>query len=229
MYTTGEVFVYNGHMSNVPNPSRVVLYRRVSTEEQATSGLGLAAQDKTLAAEAERRGWTVVQSFVDEGVSGSVAPKKRPALAQALELVASGDADVLMVAKLDRATRSVADLCSLLDGADRQGWDFVALDLGIDTSTPMGRAMAQMAGVFSELERKMIGQRTKDALAAKKAQGVELGRPDEKNDENRARVHALRKEGMTLRAIAEKMNEEGRRTARGAEFKLATVQRHLAH
>ena len=214
-------------MSNVANPSRVVLYRRVSTEEQASSGLGLAAQEKTLIAEAERRGWTVITSLLDEGVSGSVAPKKRPALNEALELVTSGEADVLMVAKLDRATRSVADLCQLLDGADRQGWDFVALDLGIDTSTPMGRAMAQMAGVFSELERKMIGQRTKDALAAKKAQGMELGRPSEQDDDNRRRVAELKAEGLSLRAIAERMNDEGRRTARGADFKLATVQRHL--
>lgn len=214
-------------MSNVANPSRVVLYRRVSTEEQASSGLGLAAQEKTLIAEAERRGWTVITSLLDEGVSGSVAPKKRPALNEALKLVTGGVADVLMVAKLDRATRSVADLCQLLDGADRQGWDFVALDLGIDTSTPMGRAMAQMAGVFSELERKMIGQRTKDALAAKKAQGMELGRPSEQDADNRQRVAELRAEGLSLRAIAERMNEEGRRTARGAEFKLATVQRHL--
>lgn len=215
-------------MSNVENPSRVVLYRRVSTEEQASSGLGLAAQEKTLTAEAERRGWTVVESLIDEGISGSVAPKKRPALAEALELVTAGHADVLMVAKLDRAARSVADLCQLLDGADRQGWDFVALDLGIDTSTPMGRAMAQMAGVFSELERKMIGQRTKYALTAKKAQGVELGRPSEQNEDNRTRIAELRSEGLSLRAIAEQMNSEGRRTARGADFKLATVQRHLS-
>ena len=214
-------------MSNVANPSRVVLYRRVSTEEQASSGLGIAAQEKTLIAGAERRGWTVVASLLDEGVSGSVAPKKRPALNEALELVTSGEADVLMVAKLDRATRSVADLCQLLDGADRQGWDFVALDLGIDTSTPMGRAMAQMAGVFSELERKMIGQRTKDALAAKKAQGMELGRPSEQDADNRQRVTELKAEGLSLRAIADRMNEEGRRTARGAQFKLATVQRHM--
>ena len=91
----------------------------------------------------------------------------------------------------------------------------------------MGRAMAQMAGVFSELERKMIGQRTKDALAANKAQGIELGRPNEQDDENRQRVAELKAEGLSLRAIAERMNDEGRRTARGAEFRLATVQRHL--
>ena len=92
----------------------------------------------------------------------------------------------------------------------------------------MGRAMAQMAGVFSELKRKMIGQRTKDALAAKKAQGTELGGPSEQDADNRRRVAELKAEALSLRAIAERMNVEGRRTARGAEFKLATVQRHLA-
>ena len=86
-----------------------------------------------------------------------------------------------------------------------------------------------MAGVFYELERKMIGQRTKDALAAKKAQGVELGRPSEQDTDNRQRVAQLKAEGLSLRAIAERMNEEGRRTARGAVFKLATVQRHLGY
>jgi len=173
-----------------------ITYRRVSTDEQADSGLGLDAQASAIDRTIEARRWTVAAALSDEGVSGSVAPTARPALAEALRMLAAGKADALVVAKLDRATRSVADLCHLLDLSDRQGWDFIALDLGIDTSTPMGRAMAQMAGVFSELERKMIGQRTSDALQALKASGRRLGRPVEQTDDVRQRIAAEHAEGL---------------------------------
>lgn len=204
-----------------------VTYRRVSTDEQADSGAGLDAQATTIDRTIEARGWDAIADFTDEGVSGSVAPSDRPELAQALEMLAAGEADALVVAKLDRATRSVADLCWLLDLSDKQGWDFIALDLGIDTSTPMGRAMAQMAGVFSELERKMIGQRTSDALQAMKANGHRLGRPVEQADAARARIAVERAEGMTLKAIADGLNADEVATARGGRWHASTVRRVL--
>lgn len=207
---------------------KIVTYSRVSTDEQADSGLGLAAQARTLDAAVAARGRNLVAALTDEGVSGSVAPERRPQLAAALAMLARGEADTLMVAKLDRATRSVADLCHLLDLSDRQGWDFVALDLGIDTSTPMGRAMAQMASVFSELERKMIGQRTSDALQALKGQGRRLGRPVELEDDVRARIAAEHEAGKSLRQIAAGLTTEGIPTARCGKWHASTVKAVLA-
>jgi len=204
--------------------TRAISYRRVSTDEQADSGLGLDAQAASIAKTIDTRGWTVTAELVDAGISGSTPPSTRPALAQALEMLAAGEADALVVAKLDRATRSVADLCYLLDLADRQKWDLVALDLGIDTSTPMGRAMAQMAGVFSELERKMIGQRTSDALQALKANGHKLGRPVELSESVRQRIVANRSTGMSLRAIAAGLTRDDIPTARGATWHASTIQ-----
>ncbi len=203
---------------------RAITYRRVSTDEQTASGLGLVAQADAIARASTD--WTVVAGMVDEGISGSTAPEQRPALARALEMLANDEADMLVVAKLDRATRSVSDLCQILDLSDKQGWDFVALDLGIDTRTPMGRAMAQMSGVFSELERKMIGQRTRDALAAKKAQGKRLGRPVELAPEIRQRIADERDAGSTLTAIADRLNTEGVPTARNGRWHPSTI-RHV--
>jgi len=204
--------------------NRTVTYRRVSTDEQADSGLGLDAQAAVIAKTIQARAWTVVAELTDAGISGSTPPSARPALTTALEMLAAGTADTLIVAKLDRATRSVADLCYLLDLADRQRWDFVALDLGIDTSTPMGRAMAQMAGVFSELERKMIAQRTSEALQALKANGQRLGRPIELPESVRQRITDERSHGHSLRFIAKRLTIDGIPTARDRTWHASTVK-----
>lgn len=159
-----------------PAPTVVVGYVRVSTAEQADSGLGLAAQRATLTAECQRRGWTLTAVYEDAGVSAK-ALTGRPALAEALAALDRGDAGALVVAKLDRLSRSVHDAAGLLDRAGRKGWALIACDLGVDTSSPSGEAMAGVMAVFAQLERKLIGQRTRDALAVRKAQGVRLGRP----------------------------------------------------
>jgi len=206
---------------------RTITYRRVSTDEQADSGLGLTAQYRTVSQALTARGWTEVLVSTDEGVSGAVAPDNRPALAEALGLLAAGEADALVVAKLDRVTRSVADLCELLDRSAREGWALVALDLGIDTTTPMGRAMAQMGGVFAELERELIAQRTRDALAALKASGRRLGRPVEQAQAVRDRIAAEQAEGRSLRSIAADLNAEAVPTARGGRWHASTIRRVL--
>lgn len=206
--------------------TRCVRYRRVSTTEQADSGLGLDAQAIVLDRDLAARGWSTVADLVDEGLSGSLAPDKRPALAQALAMLAAGDADALVVAKGDRITRTLGDLCELLDRSEKEGWQLVALDLGVDTSTPMGRAMAQIAGTFSELERKLIAQRTSDALQAKKAAGYRLGRPVTLGAEVRARIVRERSAGRTLKAIADDLNREEVATARGGRWHPSTI-RHV--
>ena len=189
----------------------VIGYCRVSTEEQAVSGLGLEAQRTALLAECARRGLPLVAVHTDAGISAKTLD--RPALREALE---AGKASVLMVAKLDRLTRSVHDATGLLLTAERGGWGLVALDAPVDTTTPQGAAMAQVLAVFAELERRLIGERTKAALAVRKAQGMRLGRrPAQGSDEARGRILAAREAGATFAAIAAELNADGVPTAQG--------------
>lgn len=195
-------------------PGTVVGYVRVSTEEQADSGLGLEAQRAKLAAECERQGWTLVAVLADEGISAK-RMDNRPALHEALALVESGGATTLMASKLDRLSRSVHDFTGLVDRADKNGWLLVVLDLGVDTSTPSGDMMANVMAAFAQFERKLIGQRTSDALQAKKAQGARLGRPDRHSPETVAKIVSLRVAGEKLVAIAAALTEQRVPTSQG--------------
>lgn len=137
-------------------------YSRVSTEEQADSRAGLDAQEHAIRDEAKRRGWEVTM-LSDPGKSGKFV---NPQLRKALELLAAGQADALIVSKMDRLARSLAHAVDIIDLAKTQGWSLVVLDLGVDLTTPTGRAMAMTMAVFAELERELISQRTKDGMAA---------------------------------------------------------------
>jgi DNA invertase Pin-like site-specific DNA recombinase len=148
-------------------------YSRVSTDEQAQSGNGLQAQRSAIDAEAARRGWTV-EHHADEGASGKYINVD---LQEALQLLASGQGDGLIVSKLDRLARSIVHAANIIDAAQAQGWSLVILDLGVDLSTATGRAFANTIMVFAQLERELISERTKAALAAKKARGESIGRP----------------------------------------------------
>ena len=205
----------------------VCAYVRVSTEEQVDSGLGLAAQRATIEAECDRRGLRLLEIYEDAGLSGKSL--ERPALTAARDALREGRGSVLMVAKLDRLTRSVHDATGLMLEAEREGWGLVALDVAVDTTTPAGAAMAQVLAVFGELERKLIGQRTRDALAAKKAQGVKLGRPRLLPDDVRERIIAEHRAGKSLSAIARTLNDEGVPTAQGgARWYASTVRAVVA-
>lgn len=158
-------------------PRRVVGYVRVSTDQQADSGAGLAAQRAAILAEVERRGWRLVEMAEDAGVSGK--DLKRPGVQAALDALGEGRADTLVVAKLDRLSRSLQDFSGLMATAQTQRWALVALDANVDTSTPAGETLISMLAVFSQFERRLISQRTKDALAAKRAEGVSSAAPDD--------------------------------------------------
>src|SRR5438046_6513940 len=99
--------------------------------------------------------------------------------------------------------------------AQAQGWALVALDAPVDTTTPAGEAMAHVLATFAQFERRMIGQRTREALAQKKAQGVRLGRPRQLRQSVRNRIRKKRDDGATLAAIAEELNRENVPTAQG--------------
>lgn len=192
---------------------RVIGYVRVSTDEQADSGAGMEAQRAAIEHECTRRGWALERIEADTASGRSMTG--RTGLARALESVETGKAEALIVAKLDRLSRSLLDFASLMQRAQRKGWALVALDLGVDTTTPQGEMMASVLAVFAQFERRLIGQRTRDALAVKRAQGVRLGRPPVVCLELRDRLKKLRSEGHSYRAIASTLNAEGVPTAHG--------------
>jgi DNA invertase Pin-like site-specific DNA recombinase len=202
----------------------VVGYVRVSTDEQASSGLGLDAQRAAITDECRRRGWELVEVFEDAGASGKRLAG-RPALQDALNAVRSHEAGALVVAKLDRLSRSLLDFAALMEDARNEGWALVILDLGVDTTTPSGEMIANVMATFAQFERRLIGQRTKDALAVKKRQGVKLGRPRAVGDDVVKRIRRERKRGRSLRAIAEGLNEDRTATGHGgAKWYASTVQ-----
>lgn len=180
-------------------------YTRVSTEEQADSRNGLEAQRETIHLEAQRRGWGV-EYFSDEAVSGKLVG---PSLQEALQLLASGQAHGLVVAKLDRLSRSIVNAANIIEAAQSQGWSLVILDLGVDLTTAAGRMVAMNLVNFAQYERELISERTKAALAAKKRRGERIGRPRVASPAVVRRIVADRTAGRTYDAIAAALAADG--------------------
>jgi DNA invertase Pin-like site-specific DNA recombinase len=183
----------------------VIPYIRVSTGKQADSGLGLEAQQASISGECSRRDWEHTEWYVDVESSRN----DRPALQRALVDVRSPDIGGLIVAKLDRIGRSTHEVSGYIEAAVEQKWMLVSLAPVVDMTTPYGRAMAQMACVFSELERAMISQRTSEALQAKIARGEWVGRPPQVGQDVEARVWELRMAGYSAGRIAAALDAEG--------------------
>ena len=146
------------------------IYTRVSTGDQTT-----ANQLGELEAVAERNGWRVVEVYSDEAVSGALS--RRPALDRLMKAVMQRKIDVVMAWSVDRLGRSLRHLVGLLEDLSAKGVDLYLHQQGLDTTTPSGRAMFGMCGVFAEFERAMLSERTRAGLARARAQGKRLGRP----------------------------------------------------
>ncbi|MFT3854165.1 MAG: recombinase family protein [Ilumatobacteraceae bacterium] len=190
----------------------VIAYLRVSTEEQARSGLGLEAQRTRIEEEAQRREWAVTW-LTDDGYTASNL--ERPALTTALVSLRNKDATVLVVSKLDRLSRSLLDFAGLMQRAKDEGWSLIALDLGVDMTTPSGALVANVMASFAEFERQLISERTRVALQALRARGQRLGRPTALPQATRARIGQWRAAGVGLAAIADHLNASGTPTAHG--------------
>ena len=204
----------------------VLGYVRVSTDEQAHSGTGLLAQRAAIQAEADRRGWPVIDVIEDAGYSGKSL--KRPGIAKVLDDLNRGRADALVVAKLDRLSRSMLDFSGLMERATREHWALVALDVGVDTSTPQGEMIANVMAVFAQFERRLIGQRTRESLAIRRRQGLRLGRPSQLPAEVQTLIRSHRADGSSLSAIADFLNADGVATAHGgARWYPSTVSKVL--
>ncbi|MER3389670.1 MAG: recombinase family protein [Microcella sp.] len=201
---------------------RVIGYTRVSTDEQGRSGLGLAAQRRSIEDHALAKGWEVTW-MSDEGASAKSLA--RPALQRALGALKAGEAEAIVVAKLDRLSRSVMDFGHLVELSRKQQWGLVVLDFDLDTTTAAGRMFAGVMMQFAQFERELASERTVAALAAARERGVQLGRPRSLPATSEARLHELRAEGLTLVATAEALNAEGVPTAHGGRWHASTVAR----
>jgi len=209
--------------TSTPTTTRAIGYIRVSTDDQAASGLGLDAQRETITRAAAARGWELVDVIVDAGVSGKIDPTKRPGFGAAVAMLDAGDADVLVVAKLDRLSRSIVGLSGLLDYSKAADWGLLLLDCDVDTSTAAGRMVAQVMGVMAQWEREVISERTTAAMGAAKARGQRLGRPVQLDHDTRQDILRQRWLGRSLQSIADTLTAQGVPTARGGRWHASTV------
>jgi DNA invertase Pin-like site-specific DNA recombinase len=153
-------------------PDRVALYLRVSTTGQTVEN-----QRRELHEVAERHGWQIAAEFVDEGVSGTKGRDKRPGFDRLCKGITAREFDRVAVWSVDRLGRSLQDLVAFLGELHGKRIDLYLHQQGLDTATPVGKAMFQMMGVFAEFERAMIVERVNSGLARARAQGKRLGRP----------------------------------------------------
>lgn len=176
---------------------RVALYARVSTDGQTTEN-----QVRELEATAALKGWEIVARFVDEGISGAKGRDQRPAFNELHKAITRRKIDIVMAWSVDRLGRSLQHLVSLLSELQASGVDLYLHQQGLDTSTPAGRAMFQMLGVFSEFERTMIQERIKAGVARARAQGKHIGRPPTEAPKVAAIRAALQAGGKGILRIA---------------------------
>lgn len=206
-----------------------VAYLRVSTEDQAKHGHGLDAQRDALTAYAETNGLTIVAWCVDDGVSSGRKMNMRPALQDALGLLSNRRVERLIAAKYDRLTRSVLEGATLMERAQREGWKLTTLDQLADMTTIDGEFAANLQITFAQRERRIIGKRTREGLAAAKARGVQLGKPTQLSDETLRRIIHERNEGRSANAIAVGLTADGVLTGGGAQrWQAVQVQRAVS-
>src|SRR5919109_4129427 len=151
---------------------RAVVYLRVSTIDQTT-----ANQERELREIADRMGCEIVRVYKDHGISGTKGRDKRPAFNKLCRDAARREFDVVMAWSVDRLGRSLQDLVGFLSELHALKIDLFLRQQGLDTTTPAGKAMFQMMGVFAEFERAMIAERVRAGLARAKSEGKQLGRP----------------------------------------------------
>lgn len=201
-------------------------YCRVSTDQQGERGYGLESQRNLITSDITRRDWQLGEIYVDVASGGSM--RRRPRFQDALDLLSSKRADVLVVAKLDRLSRSLVDFATLMARSREEGWSIVALDIGVDTSTTNGELVANIIMALAQWERRIIGQRTKDALSVVKDRGVALGRPVMMDPATVTMMRLLRSNGRSYGAVAKMLNDEGVPTAQGgAKWHASTVRAAL--
>jgi len=179
---------------------KVVIYGRVSTNKQTVDN-----QLNQLREISTRNDWEVVNEYIDEGISGSLGRDKRPSFDQLLKDVNRKKFDGILVWSIDRLGRSLQDLVSFLNDIQSKKVDLYIHQQGLDTTTPTGKMMFQMCGVFSEFERNIIRERVKSGMENAKKNGTKsgrsIGRPTNVNDSTRSTIIELLDRGLSKTKI----------------------------
>jgi DNA invertase Pin-like site-specific DNA recombinase len=176
---------------------KAALYVRVSTDRQTCEN-----QEAKLREVARSRGWEITEVYSDKGISGAKGRAERPGLDAMLKDATAGRFGVLMAWSIDRIGRSLLDLLNIANELHALKVDLYLDQQGIDTSTPMGRMMFQMTGMFAEYERSMINERSKAGIKRARAEGVRFGRP--RKCQEAAEARKWLKRGETIRQVAER-------------------------
>jgi len=218
-------------------------YCRVSTEEQATEGVSLGAQRKQIETWCKTNGYELIEVYVDAGLSGRQM-RKREGLHKALKAI--GKDTALVAYSISRLARSLPDMLNICEQIDRKGGDLVSLTEQIDTTNAAGRMMFNMLAAFAQYESEIIGERTKSAMQFKRSKGEKYchvvpfgyqevnGRLIEIDKEIKTVKSIVKKhrKGISLREIANKLNESGVSTKLGGKWHASTVsqlvKRHAA-
>lgn len=221
--TAGPLPASGGDQPRVASERRALGYGRLSPGERkdaqaedgkAKVGVGMTDQRQKVDAWCTYKSVALVDFIEDVDKSGK--DLRREGIQEALERLDAGEADVLVAAKLDRLARAVIAFGELLERADKGGWSIVVLDFDLDTSTPTGRLVANVMMAVAQWQREQIAENTRDALAVKRAQGTVLGRPRAVPVDTVDQIRAQRGEGLSLQAIADRLNEDGVATGHGA-------------
>ena len=179
---------------------RCSIYARVSTDSQTTDNQLIELQKI-----AKLKGYVVTQIFTDEGISGSKGRDFRTGFDNIIIGAIKKDFDIILCWSVDRLGRSLQDLVSFLNEIHSVGCDLYIHQSGIDTSTPSGKMMFQMCGVFAEFERGMIRERVISGQNRAKSQGKHIGRPTNLNEGLTHSVKYMKEQGVGIRKIAKEL------------------------
>lgn len=209
------------------DPGLALLYARVSTTMQATDGVSLDIQERQLISAAEFHGFTKHELVREEGRSGK-SITGRPALRDALARLERGEANALIVTRIDRLARSTTDFLEIVDRARVQGWRLIMLDLNLDTSSYQGRFVVTIMSALAEMERGIIAARQKDVHKDRRDRGVvwgvDAGPRNKTPQEIKERIVAERARGLSYGKIADGLNRDGVPTQNGRKWYPTTVK-----
>jgi DNA invertase Pin-like site-specific DNA recombinase len=212
-------------------------YCRVSTDKQSEKGVSLEAQTEKIRAMAVVHGLELIE-VVEDGESAKSL--HRPGMQRVLEMVRRREVEAVIIAKLDRLTRSVKDLCELLELFEHRGVALISVAESLDTGSAAGRLVINIMAAVSQWEREAIGERTRDALQHKRGQGERVGNiafgyrlatdgkhvePDTGEQTVLGEIRRLRDSGVSLRRIATALNGRALKTRRGTVWRVEHVAR----
>jgi DNA invertase Pin-like site-specific DNA recombinase len=185
-------------------PKRVAIYTRVSTDGQTTSNQDLALELPT-----QLHGWKVTKTYKDHAVSGSIHPRKRPAMQQLLHAIKCGKVDMVAVYELSRLGRKTLDVLELANEFKRYSVDLYIHTMNIDTSSPYGEMIFTLMAGLAQMERAQLVERTKSGMERARLQGTKsgkaIGRPTITDPDLQAKVIQLRQQGKGYNSIASQL------------------------